>query len=572
MRKLYFYALAFLYLSHVSAQISYTDAASSVGLNTVSSIGDLGGGVSFCDFDGDGWDDLTYAQEDGGNIIIFKNNNGAFTSVNYGISDTNDSKQVVWVDYDNDGDKDLFIANFDAPNKLFNNNGSFVFTDVTTSAGFPNTNLFTYGASWGDYNNDGYLDVFLCSKDLSRTVPNDLYRNNGDGTFTNVSVAAGISRNGHQTFCAAFFDYDKDGDQDIYLSNDRVTNKNILYRNEGDGTFADVSASSGTDLAFDAMSTTIGDYNHDGWMDVYVTNTPNGNGLLHNNGDGTFTDVATSTGTIFNSIGWGAIFYDIENDTDTDIYVSGMLDGSTAVLLPSALYENQGDNTYLIPSNVGLDNDDAASFANAAGDFNNDGYTDIAVVNQSPRNTFLWQYTGNTSNNWLKVRLQGTTTNRDGVGSTIELTLGSDKLYFYTLCGEGYLGQNSQNKLMGVGTATTIDEVKITWLSGTVDTYSNVSVNQLLTVVEGASLSAESFLENTVKISPNPSKNGIFSVQTSQIDELQVSVYDVMGRLVTQQELSGAQRTIDLQNQSKGIYFAKIEANNRSVVKKLVIE
>lgn len=571
MSALYSFIFCFFTISLVSAQISYTDMADISGLNTVGNMGDLGGGISFCDFDNDGWDDLTYAQEDGQDLIFYKNNNGTFTRINFNISDTNDTKQVIWIDFDNDGDKDVFIANFNAPNRLFENDGNFIFTDITLAAGFPNENKYTYGASWGDYDNDGFLDVFLCSKDVLKNVPNELYKNNGDGTFTNVSAQAGISTLGHQTFCAAFFDYDNDGDQDIYLANDRMVNTNILYRNNNDGTFTDVSIASGTNLAFNAMSTTIGDYNKDGWMDIYVTNTPEGNALLHNNGDGTFTDVASSTGTLFNSIGWGAIFYDIENDGDIDLYVSGMPDG-TGGLLPSALYVNQGNNTFLIPTNVGLENDDATSFSNACGDVNNDGYMDIAVVNQSLRNTFLWQFNGTNSNNWLKINLRGTTSNRDGIGSKIEITVNGSKQHLYTLCGEGYLGQNSQTKIIGLGNADKVDEIKITWLSGTVDMLYDIGPNQTLNLVEGQNVLATS--DDDVldfDIFPNPS-NGRFKLTglANLNQDLSYEIYTVLGSKIEIEKDLFEKGELDITKFKKGVYYLRLNSDSGSMVKKII--
>ena len=571
MRKSFVLVVCFFCLAQINAQVSYSDQALNLGLNTVANAGDLGGGVSFCDFDGDGWDDLTFAQEDGQNLIFYKNTGGSFTEISLNINDFNDSKQVNWVDYDNDGDKDLFVANFDAPNRLFNNQGNLVFTEVTSAAGFPNSNKYTYGASWGDYNNDGYLDVFLCSKDLLQNTPNELYKNNGDGTFSNVSVSAGISSAGHQTFCAAFFDYDNDGDQDIYLANDRIVNTNILYRNNNDGTFTDVSVASGTDLAFNAMSTTIGDYNQDGWLDIYVTNTAEGNALLKNNGDGTFSDVANTTGTIFNSIGWGAIFYDAENDTDTDLYVSGMLDGSNG-MLPSALYINQGNNIFSIPTNAGLDDDTAASFANACGDLNNDGFMDIAVVNQSLRNTFLWQYMGSTSNNWIKVKLRGISSNRDGIGAKIEVTAGGKTQLYYTLCGEGYLGQNSQTKIIGVGNATAIDEIKITWLNGSVDRIQNVTVNQSLTLVEGEN-SLSTFDDRMIdfEIYPNPTHGQLKIKGLENVpSELSVKLYTSLGEPITLDSDAIHTGSLNLIGLTKGVYYLVVRTNEASAVKKII--
>ncbi|MDX1702203.1 MAG: VCBS repeat-containing protein, partial [Melioribacteraceae bacterium] len=340
-------AICFFYALESHSQILFEDKAQELGINITGSYSSVLGGVSFFDYNNDGWDDLTFASKENIPVKFFQNNSGNFTEQMFNISILGHSKQVLWVDYDNDGDNDLFVTKLDGPNKLYQNDGSFTFTDVTVDAGFPSINMYTYGASFGDYDNDGNLDLFLSNKDDSFLIPNKLYRNNGNGTFTDVSITAGISTSGHLSFCSSFFDFDKDGFQDIYISNDRFANKNILYKNDGDGTFTDVSLSSGTDIAANAMSTTIDDYNNDGWLDIYVTNTSEGNYLLKNNGDGTFTNVASSTGTIFNSIGWGANFFDADNDTDMDLYVSSMIDDSSSGLLTTAFYKCQSNMTYM---------------------------------------------------------------------------------------------------------------------------------------------------------------------------------------------------------------------------------
>ena len=223
--------------------------------------------------------------------------------------------------------------------------------------------------------NDGDLDLFISNRDdTNYTEINQLYRND-DGTFVDITATAGISNVPSLSFCSAFFDYDNDGDQDIYVANDK-SDMNILYQNNGSGSFVDVSIVSGAGIIIDAMSTTIGDYNGDGWFDIYVTNTTAGNQLLKNNGNGTFTNVALESGTEFLSVAWGSVFLDADNDADLDLYVSSVID-ENSILLPSAFYENQGDETYQIPSGIGFANDTRESYSNAIGDFNNDGLPDL---------------------------------------------------------------------------------------------------------------------------------------------------------------------------------------------------
>ncbi|PHR72825.1 MAG: hypothetical protein COA67_03755 [Lutibacter sp.] len=195
------------YNSH--AQISFTESAVSLGVETNYGfiLGGFGGGISFCDFDGDGWDDLTFSTANGTEAKFFKNNSGTFTEIFLsGITlETNETRQITWVDYDNDADKDLFIATFDGSNKLYQNNGSFSFADVTAASGFDTALRTTYGCSWGDYNNDGYLDAFLTFRDPTFSYPNKLYKNNGNGTFSDVSTSVGIDSESHVSVLFSFF-------------------------------------------------------------------------------------------------------------------------------------------------------------------------------------------------------------------------------------------------------------------------------------------------------------------------------------------------------------------------------
>lgn len=556
------------------AQILFAESAASQNINVSFGVNQFTGGVSFYDFDNDGWDDLTYASEDGSPIYFFKNNSGTYNAVNLNFTDLqNDTRQINWVDIDNDGDNDLFVVSNNASNRLYENDGSFNLTDITVSSGISTAAMNSWGASWGDIENDGDLDLFLCNRDIANGVqPNILYRNNGNNTFTNISASAGISNSNHYSFCASFFDFNNDGWQDIYIANDRFTTTNILYKNDGDGTFTDVSVSSLTNIAIDAMSTTIDDYDNDGWLDIYVTNTSAGNYFLKNNGNETFTNIAASNGTTFDSIAWGAVFLDADNDTDLDLYVSGMRDG-TLGFLPSAFYENSA-NIFTIPASAGFANDDAESYSNAIGDVNNDGFPDITVVNRAPRSNFLWvnDCSTNVSNNWLKVTLEGDTSNRMGIGSKIEISINGSKQYRYTLCGEGYISQNSGVEFFGIGNATTIDYVKVTWLSGVEDIINNVSANQTIHIVESSTLSTiENTLLNNIKVYPNPSK-GKFQFNTQGIiDDFNIELYNVLGQKLYFESGIKDKDFINIKNLSKGIYTIKIITLKGEASKKIII-
>ncbi|MCB0462235.1 MAG: FG-GAP-like repeat-containing protein [Flavobacteriaceae bacterium] len=570
-KKLLINIYVLVFTHSIVAQISFTESSSSQNINVSHGTGAFVGGISFFDFNNDGWDDLTFASNNGDPIYFFQNNNGTLSSVSLNLIDNlNDTRQINWVDIDNDGDNDLFVVSNNASNRLYLNDGSMNFIDITAASGISTATMRSWGGSWGDYNNDGYLDLFLSNRDIANGLqPNLLYRNNGNNTFTDVSSSAGISSSNHLSFCAAFFDFNNDGWQDIYIANDRFTTSNILYKNNGNGTFTDVSASSGTNIIMDAMSTTIDDYNGDGYLDIYITNTASGNYFLRNNGDETFTNIASTTGTTFNSIAWGAVFLDADNDTDLDLYVSGMRDGTNGQL-PSAFYENSGSGSFTIPANAGFANDTAESYSNAIGDINNDGLADISVLNKEPRDNFLWMNTNTDGNNWLKVTLEGTTSNRMGIGSWIEISLGGNKQYRYTLNGEGYTSQNSSAEFFGLGNYSTIDYVKVTWLSGAEDILYNVSANQKLHILEGSTLSiAENDLDH-IMLYPNPSK-GEATVKAN-LPNYQVDIFNVLGARVFLETNLSKTTNLNLNSLKSGVYLLKITSGNNTWVKKLIVK
>ncbi|WP_417291435.1 FG-GAP-like repeat-containing protein [Corallibacter sp.] len=555
--------LAFLCLfsTQLQAQTNFVDIAQTSGVFINPGSLEYGSGISFCDFNNDGWDDITLGTDSGRQIEFFSNDqDGTFTRQFFLTADpSSQDRQVIWVDYDNDGDKDLYIASDANGSHLYNNDGALNFTDVTAAAGLPVGNIYNWGVSWGDINNDGLLDVFISNRDDNLQQPNLLYQNNGDGTFTDISTQAGIHNTGHLSFCSAFFDYNNDGWQDIYVANDKIFNENFLYHNNGDGTFTNVAATANVNIAIDAMSTTIGDFNNDGWFDIYVSNTPiNGNVFLKNNGDGTFSDVTNSTNTEFNGFSWGAVFLDADNDMNLDLYVSSSMDGSVPSLASAAFYHNNGNETFTIPEE-GFQNDTRISHSNAIGDIDNDGYPEIIVNNTNNANMFLWKNQGDLSNNWLKVRLSGVQSNKDGIGSVIEISVDGNKQYRYTLCGEGYISQNSSAEFFGVGSYNVIDYVKITWLSGMVDYIENVNANQELLVVEGSNqLSvAEKHFSTSLSVYPNPTQDKL-QIKNIENENVNVNIYNVLGSKMIHTIANKNESVIDVSSLASGIYFVRL--------------
>lgn len=551
----------------VGAQVNFTESAQQLGININCEYTFLGNGVAFFDYDNDGLDDITVATALGDPIYFYKNINGNFVSQTLNIPNNNErNKQINWVDIDNDGDNDLFITSDNSGNRLFENLGNMIMSEITSTSGMLTDNFPYYGASWGDYDNDGYLDVFICVRDSN--IPNILYKNNGDKTFSLVNDEAGLLSDGYMSFCSVFLDYDNDGDQDIYVSNDKYANRNLMYKNNGDGTFTEVGVQSGTAVSIDAMTVTVEDLNYDGWLDIYVTNDPNNNVLFINNGDGTFTDMAQSYQVTFNSTSWGAVFLDADNDKDLDLYVSGEGNGTASPFLSSAFYENMNSSFFQL-DNSAVPNDYSYSYGNAIGDTDNDGYPEIVVNNIDHNNIFVWKNNTNTSNNWLKVKLEGTTSNRNGVGSFIEISINGNKQYRYTCLGEGYLSQNSATEQFGLGSDTVIDYVKVKWLSGIEDTMYNVSANQNLNIIEGSTtLSVNDYNLNNIVIYPNPTKDVININAKTLINT--VTVNNVLGEEILNITPNSLISIIDLSVYNAGVYFVHISTENNFEVIKII--
>ncbi|PHI21189.1 hypothetical protein CEQ90_03985 [Lewinellaceae bacterium SD302] len=463
---------------------TFTEVAGSLGINTTYGDGNHGGGFSFADFNGDGNDDLTFTSANGLPVYFYRNNgNGTFTSLNL-INNTQESKEAIWADYDNDGDQDLFLTVHNGANRLYRNDGGLNMTDVTMSAFGYLDNLQTFGAVWGDYDRDGWLDLYVCEYIVSGTESNKLFRNNGNGTFSDISAGTFCNNGPQLTFDACFFDRDFDTWQDLYVVNDKFNYSNALYANQL-GTFSHLPGS-GANISIEAMNAGGADFDNDGDLDLYVSNTQSGNQLLQNNGLGDFTDVAGTTGTGVYQITWGSTFFDYDNDLDLDLYVSSL--NNNVVTWANAFLVNEGDGTF--SNNLAATNglggiDIGQSYGNAMGDLNNDGKLDIAV-SQETDNNFIWRNDETSVGNYLRIRLTGTTSNRDGIGARVVAQVGNHTLTRFRHGSQGYLSQHSQSLHFGLGSNTQIDNIQVFWPSGIVDSYDNItSINQLMGLTEG---------------------------------------------------------------------------------------
>jgi hypothetical protein len=580
-----------------SLDVTLTDIAPQAGLDAVCVFGDphtkrwiietTGCGVAFFDYDQDGWLDIflvsgtTLEKEDSGfksresanqksearsqkpeetgpenlavvvnrsgrriqnpkskihnptNHLYRNNRDGTFTDVTEkaGLVRTGWGQGVCVGDYDNDGFDDLFVTYW-GQNVLYHNNGDGTFTDMTTKAGLiqqgPRPRWNT-GCCFLDYDRDGHLDLFVANYvdlELSATpamgsgqycqwkgIPvmcgpkglpgskNILYHNRGDGTFEDVSERAGIYKTtGHYAFTALTGDFDNDGWPDVYVACDSTPS--ILYHNNRDGTFTDVAIPSGCAYNEDGqeqagMGASAGDYNCDGWLDIFKTNfSDDTSSLYRNNGDGTFSDATVSAGMGLNTryLGWGCGFVDIDNDGWQDVFLANghvypeleQAGFDTPFKEPKILYRNLRNGRF---EDVSARADSGLALLRSArgvafGDFDNDGDLDIVVNNMNDTPTLLRNEGGN-KNRWLKVKTIGTRSNRTGIGARVRVVADSHSQIDEVRSGGSYISQSDLRLHFGLGSAIKADLVEIRWPSGQVDRLNNVDTNQVVYVQEG---------------------------------------------------------------------------------------
>ena len=428
-------------------------------------------------------------------------------------------------DYDNDGDPDLFVTGYPR-SILYRNQGDGTFTDVTEQAGVANPDKWGSSAAWFDYDNDGRLDLVVVNyldwtedKNLfcgekrpgyqSYCHPNKykgqtpaLFRNQGDGTFEDVSEASGIGRSAGNGLGVVCFDFDDDGRMDVFIANDSMTN--FLYRNLGDGSFEDVTLAAAVAYGEDGkaeagMGVDAADYDGDGRLDLYVTHLDfEFDRLYRNLGDGSFED-ATFLGKIgyqtFDVSGFGTRFIDYDHDGARDIFVVNghVLDNihlfheKTTYAEPKIVFRNTGGTFENVTARLGGDlSRPRVSRAAAFGDYDNDGDIDVLINNNGQAAELLRNDSGN-RNHWLQVRLIGTKSNRDGVGARVKVTAGELVQYEQRKGGMSYQAAHDPRLHFGLGGRTRVDRIEVRWPSGAMDEITDVNVDRVVVVKEGTS-------------------------------------------------------------------------------------
>lgn len=482
--------LSFFTLNSI-AQV-FSDVSLQYGVSKLNMVYPSSGmGISFYDIDKDGWDDITFPTTTD-SLAIWRNLSGTGFQRKALFPITTAGTQPFWVDYDNDGDADFMWTKRSSGTKLYRNDGNWIFTDVSASLNLPATlGVHIYGQSWGDYDKDGWLDVYLCTFNTSNNIKNFLLHNNGNGTFTDVAVAAGVDNGVRPTLQSIWHDFNNDGWPDLFVEND-LGQGNDLYLNDGDGTFTNFTSLSNLEGSnMYSMSASISDFDTDGDWDIYISNNAQGNELFVNDGNMFFTPSGAALGIAVGSYCWGANWIDYDNDLDEDLHVTT----ATALSNEDVLFTNNGNGTFSNLSFPEFDSDFSFTYASAKGDFDQDGYYDLIV---GAAGDSLCQLMQNQlqGNNAATLSLQGTFSNKDAIGTLVEYYIEGNKYMRYTHGGENYLSQNSQHLLLSMGSATAIDSLIITWPRGLVEKYFEVLAGQWIQAVEGEQTTVNILADN----------------------------------------------------------------------------
>ncbi len=505
-------------------------------------------GVCFLDYDRDGWQDIYFVQSGPlpgtprpagtPHSRLFRNKgDGTFVDVTdkAGVADASGyGNGCTAGDYDNDGDEDLYVTNF-GPSILYRNNGDGTFTDVTQEAGVKN-GLYATSAAWADYDNDGRLDLFVanyvdftmddekfcgnvrtmrrsyCHPDAYGGLPDVLYHNEGHGKFQEVARASGIWDPDGKGLGVVWFDYDADGDEDLYVANDATIN--TLYRNDGNGRFTDITLQAGVCCSEDGkpqsgMGTDAGDLDGDGWQDLFVTNLSNETNEFYRNlaGKGLFSIDTYPAGLGEVSLlmtGWGTDLFDYDNDGDLDIVVTNghpmddiALDSDIITYAQRPfLFENDGRGRF---TDVGREH--GACFSTpgvgrglATADYDNDGDLDFVVAANNSHATLLRNDGGAAGGRFITLRLEGTRSNRDAIGARVTVRASGRTQVREIRSASSYLSQNDMRLHIGLGAATHVDSIEIRWPVKVkkIEKVGPVAADQFLVIREGSGIVAKS--------------------------------------------------------------------------------
>lgn len=596
------------------AQVTFTDVAQASGIDHFSAFPSIvpgtpgvpgqamAGGVAWLDFNNDGWEDLYITGGRNSDKLYLNNQDGTFTdhSLISGIhseTETIETYGVACADVDRNGYIDIVVSTEpDHPNLLFLNNGDGTVTESAAIAGIADIGA-TMGISIGDYDQDGWSDIYVCGwrkvnefgSGLQEADADRLYHNNGDGTFTDVTVDQQMYSNVGCGLAGVFSDFDMDGDRDFLLANDfggaPWTDENQLYANDN-GTFSNVTQATGFGLGINAMGIAVGDYDEDGDFDYYITDIDT-NALMRNDG-AFFNNVVVQAGVessepVIGQISdpstrcwsWGTVFFDFDHDTYVDLLcANGNI--SYGGFDQTRMYRNMDATGVFedVSIAVGIA-DSEINRGCAIADYDHDGDMDIALATQDTiggAHRFKLMNHGGVNGNWLQVQLETTTSSPQALGALISVYVdGRTLLREVDSGGSSYLSHHSTIAHFGLGSYTQIDSVVVGWPSGNVETYTGVVVNERSILTESI-VTAIGNMESDIRVYPNPTHGTLYVISESNMFE-RFRLYSMEGRLITKGNLnknSNNEHVIVDADLRSGIYVLSLIGKETLLQKEIV--
>ncbi|MBX2818618.1 MAG: VCBS repeat-containing protein [Rhodothermaceae bacterium] len=554
-------------------------------------------GASWGDINNDGYEDVfvPHLHTELNNALYLNDGDGSFSQRVTGpiVSDSARSTGGSFGDFDNDGDLDLFVSNYyGLDNFLYFNNGDGTFSKVTEGS-IVSDGGHAFGSSVVDYDNDGYLDIYVTNgAEIPDGENNFLYHNNGDGTFTRI-LTGPLVNDGKSSSAGSWVDYDNDGDQDLFVADgfteDVSQANNSVYQNNGDGTFTEIDPVSIGIEHSQSSNGSWADYDNDGDFDLFITNfIGRNNNLYQNNGDGTFTRMAagvlTSDGGDSVSSAWG----DYDNDGDVDLYVTNDFNEN------NSLFRNNGDGSFTKLFQVQPSTEGGRSNGATWVDYDNDGFLDLFVPNgQRPatQSNILYRNSGSSGNNWINIKCTGTASNRSAVGTKIraKAVINNEPVWqLRAVSGStGFNAQNSFNVEIGLAKAAIVDSLVVEWPSGQIDIYTDIAAGGFYEATEGIGLNLTTTHFNkeapvlpiiqSFQTYPNPfSSSAVISFDLEYPSHVKLDVYNLLGQRVAGlinafSQAGPHKKTFDASGLPTGVYFYQLEVEEKIHTRKAVL-
>ncbi|PHI19197.1 hypothetical protein CEQ90_14130 [Lewinellaceae bacterium SD302] len=491
-------------------------------------------GIAVGDYDGDGFPDVYVTFAFGPNQLLRNDGNGGFTDVaaesGLALTEFDNTSTSAWGDFDNDGKLDLYIGCKQLPDRLFKNNGDGTFSNYGIPAGIGQIG-WPKSINLADFNNDGWLDIYVSNFNFE----NVLLLNDGDGSFTDHTAASQALDNG-TSMGVLCFDYGQDGDQDLLLIKD-ANQPTRLYENDGNGVFTEIAAAANIASESFGMGVDAADVNKDGWLDIYVTNLY-GNFLFMAQPDGTFLETSVDAGVNDFGMGWGCSFLDLENDGLPDLYVANEYSFSP---YENKLYRNNGDGTFADILNTEAVTNEYSSWGCMAIDQDMDGRQDLLSANRGLGESLqFFRNETSESGSYLKLRLSGLESNSMGIGAAVRLVDDQGEIHYAEVtAGSGWESQKSNVLHFGLGAATSLVEASVRWPSGLVQDISDIALNTAWTVTEGEGFEVgvadkvasttygpNQSLPEELIIAPNPWKSGSgLDINTATLPTIKTALF-----------------------------------------------